>query len=70
MGHSGVSDDGGLDLHGWGLDRMRRWRWGLTRGWSRGNGLRWRRTHGGGAGEDRQCGVLDRQVRGDERLSL
>lgn len=71
VGDGGMSDDGGLHLHSWGLNGMRR-RW-LTWGWSRGNGLRWRGTGGRGGGQDsreRQCSVLDRQVRGEELLCL
>ena len=68
VGHSSVSDDGGLDLHSW--NRMRG---GRTWGWSWGDGLRWRRTRGRRGGEDsgeRQSGVLDGQVRREERLGL
>lgn len=60
-----MSDDSGLDLYGWG-----RWR-GLSWGRSWSDGLRG--SSGGGCGQDSskgQGGVLDRQVGGEECLSL
>lgn len=47
VGDGSVSDDGWLDLHGRGLNGMSRQLGGGTRGWSRGDGLRGRRTGGG-----------------------
>lgn len=57
-----MSDDGGLDLHGRGLNGVSLQRRGRTWRRSRSDGLRGRRSRGAGCSQDtreRQGGVLD-----------